>query len=109
VVRGILTEGEAFAGIEIENTQTGEKSELKLDGMFVAIGQVPENEPFRNVATLSEHGYIEAGEDCIPVGARGGIFAAGDCRTKSVRQITTATADGAVAALAAIRFLDSIK
>ena len=109
VVRGILTEGEAFAGIEIENTRTGEKSELNLDGMFVAIGQVPENEPFRNVATLSEHGYIEAGEDCVPTGARGGIFAAGDCRTKSVRQITTATADGSVAALAAIRFLDSIK
>ncbi len=109
VVRGILSKDGTFSGIEIENTETGEKSTLTLDGMFVAIGQVPENEPFASVTTLNDYGYIEAGEDCVPSGATAGIFAAGDCRTKSVRQITTATADGAVAALAAIRFIDSIK
>jgi thioredoxin reductase (NADPH) len=77
--------------------------------MFVAIGQVPENKPFESVAKLNDYGYIEAGEDCLPSGAPEGIFVAGDCRTKAVRQVTTATADGAVAALAACRFVDSLK
>ena len=109
VVRRILSENGEFKGIEIENTESGEKTTLDLDGMFVAIGQVPENEPFKNITTLNDYGYIVAGEDCVPSGASAGIFVAGDCRTKSVRQITTATADGAVAALGAIRFIDSIK
>lgn len=108
VVRGILSENGEFKGIEVENTESGEKSTLALDGMFVAIGQVPENEPFKNITTLNDYGYIVAGEDCVPSGASAGIFVAGDCRTKSVRQITTATADGATAALAAIRFIDSL-
>ena len=109
VVREILSENGVFSGIKVENTETGEKSDLLVDGIFVAIGQVPENEPFRSVTALNDYGYIVAGEDCVPSGAGEGIFVAGDCRTKSVRQITTATADGAVAALAAIRFIDSIK
>ena len=109
VVREILSENGAFSGIKVENTETGAKSDLLVDGIFVAIGQVPENEPFRSVTALNDYGYIVAGEDCVPSGAGEGIFVAGDCRTKSVRQITTATADGAVAALAAIRFIDSIK
>ncbi len=109
VVREILSENGAFSGIKVENTETGVKSDLLVDGIFVAIGQVPENEPFRSVTALNDYGYIVAGEDCVPSGAGEGIFVAGDCRTKSVRQITTATADGAVAALAAIRFIDSIK
>jgi len=72
---------------------------LAIDGIFVAIGQIPSNERFENLVALDSHGYIIAGEDCatnVP-----GIFAAGDCRTKTVRQLTTAAADGAVAALAA--------
>ena len=109
VVREILSENGVFSGIKVENTETGEKSDLLVDGIFVAIGQVPENEPFRSVTALNDYGYIVAGEDCVPSGAGEGIFVAGDCRTKSVRQITTATADGAVAALAAIRFIDSVK
>lgn len=108
VVRGILSENGEFKGIEIENIESGEKSTLAIDGMFVAIGQVPENEPFKNITNLNDYGYIVAGEDCVPSGASAGIFVAGDCRTKSVRQITTATADGATAALAAIRFIDSL-
>ena len=109
VVREILSENGVFSGIKIENTETAEESLLSVDGMFVAIGQVPENEPFKDITALNDYGYIVAGEDCVPSGASAGIFVAGDCRTKSVRQITTATADGAVAALAAIRFIDSIK
>jgi len=108
VVTGIIEDG-SFRGIKIKNTETNVESELMLGGMFVAIGQVPENKPFESVTTLNEYGYIEAGEDCLPSGAPEGIFVAGDCRTKSVRQVTTATADGAVAALAACRFVDSLR
>ena len=108
VVTGIIEDGE-FCGIKIKNNETNIESELMLGGMFVAIGQVPENKPFESVAKLNDYGYIEAGEDCLPSGAPEGIFVAGDCRTKSVRQVTTATADGAVAALAACRFVDSLK
>ncbi len=98
---------EKFRGIIIENTKTGVLTDLDTDGMFVAIGQVPENEPFRDVTALNDYGYIIAGEDCVPEGTRG-IFTAGDCRTKAVRQVTTAAADGAVAALAACRLIESL-
>lgn len=100
--------GDEFRGIKLKNTETGKESELFVDGIFVAIGQKPENEPFADVAKINDWGYIEAGEDCLPSGAPSGIFAAGDCRTKAIRQVTTATADGAVAALAACRFIDSL-
>ena len=106
-VRSILSEDGAFRGIEIVS-DSGESKALEVDGIFVAIGQIPDNEPFKNVANLNSYGYIEAGEDCVPNGKSGGIFVAGDCRTKAIRQITTATADGAVAALAACRFIDSL-
>ncbi len=99
---------EALRSIEIKNPENGEQRVLSVEGMFVAIGQAPENEPFRDVVSLDKWGYVTAGEDCIPDGAPRGIFVAGDCRTKSVRQVTTATADGATSALAAIRLLDEI-
>ena len=111
VVKRILG-GKEFEGIEIENTESGVISELKVDGIFVAIGQVPENEPFSPVVKLNDYGYIESGESCLPTASGSadvnGIFVAGDCRTKTVRQVTTATADGAVSALAACRFIDSL-
>ena len=97
--------GERFIqGIEVENKKTSEKRELKIDGLFVAIGQMPENEIFRDIVTLNKAGYVEAGEDCLT--GTDGIFAAGDCRTKKVRQITTAVSDGAIAALAAIEHVN---
>ncbi len=96
-------------GIRIKNVTTDTESTLELDGVFVAIGQIPENEPFADVIALDERGYIIAGEDCLPDTDCNGIFVAGDCRTKSVRQVTTATADGAVAALAACRYVDSLE
>ncbi len=103
-----ITEEEGkFTGIVYENIDG--KFILKADGMFVAIGQVPQCEPFADVVTLNRWGYAEAGEDCRPESKIEGVFVAGDCRTKSVRQVTTATADGAVAALAACRFVDDIK
>lgn len=72
--------------------------------LFVAIGQVPENGIFASLVDLDKEGYIIAGEDCKT--KTEGLFVAGDCRTKKVRQLTTAGADGAVSALAACAYLD---
>ena len=94
--------------IEIKNTESGEERALDVDGMFVCIGQVPENAPFTDVVKLDNRGYITADEGCVPYGSPDGIFVAGDCRTKEIRQVTTAAADGAVAALAAVKFLEEI-
>ena len=93
-------------GVKVRNTKTEAESEIKVDGVFVAIGQQPENEPFANVAELNDYGYIVSDEKCRT--GTPGVFVAGDCRTKEVRQVTTATADGAVAALAACRFIDNL-
>lgn len=98
-----------LSGISIINTESAEESKLELDGIFVAIGQMPENEPFAELVELNDYGYVKAGEDCMPNTKYEGVFVAGDCRTKSVRQVTTASADGAVAALAACRYVDSLK
>lgn len=105
VVDGIIGD-DKFKGITIKNVATGEVKELLLDGIFVAIGQEPENKPFENIVSLNDYGYINAGENCLPDGSAEGIFVAGDCRSKSVRQVATAIADGAVAAIAACRFID---
>ena len=83
---------------------TNEKS-LSLDGVFVAIGQVPTTKGFDGLVELDEYGYIVAGEDCVT--SCEGVFVAGDCRTKTTRQLVTAAADGATAAEAVNRFLNS--
>ena len=80
---------------------------LDLDAVFVAIGQVPHNEVFANLVQLDDKGYIVAGEDCVT--SCKGVFVAGDCRTKKVRQCTTAVGDGAVAGFSAAMYVDSIK
>ena len=98
----------AFEGLLLRNTETGEETVLNVDGTFVCIGQVPENGAFANVVKLNDFGYVAAGENCLPESTLPGIFVAGDCRTKAIRQVTTATADGAVAALAACRYLDTL-
>ena len=79
---------------------------LDLDAVFVAIGQLPHNEEFANLVQLDDKGYIVASEDCVTTCA--GIFAAGDCRTKKVRQCTTAVGDGAVAGFSAAMYVDSL-
>lgn len=106
ILNSVITElmaGERLEQIRIEDVQTKESRTLSVDGLFVAIGQTPENQAFANIVKLDSQGYIQAGEDCKTSAA--GIFAAGDCRTKTVRQLTTAAADGAVAALAACEYL----
>ncbi|MBR0131599.1 MAG: thioredoxin-disulfide reductase [Lachnospiraceae bacterium] len=97
---------ETVSGLEVKNVKTGEKRILDVSGIFVAIGQVPQNELFKDLVTLDSSGYVVAGEDCRT--SMDGVFVAGDCRTKKVRQLTTAASDGAVAALAACEYVDSI-
>ncbi len=93
--------------IRLEDVRTKEHKELAVEGLFVAVGQTPENQAFVNLVQLDEKGYVVAGEDCRT--ETPGVFVAGDCRTKNVRQLTTAAADGAVAALAAVDYLNTGK
>ena len=100
VVESLLGDTE-LTGIRIKNTT--ESRELTLDGIFVAIGLIPQNDALSGVVTLNDYGYVEADENCRT--NVDGIFVAGDCRSKRIRQVATACADGAVAALAACDFL----
>ena len=95
-------------GIDIRcfHTLNDMRDRLTVSGVFVAIGQVPNNDIFAEFATLDEQGYFVANED-MSVDTPG-LFVAGDCRAKSVRQVATAIADGAVAAVSACRYIDTI-
>ncbi len=95
----------ALTGIHLQNTQEKTVSRFDVDGIFVAIGMQPENEPFADVCELDDAGYIVSDESCLT--KTPGIFAAGDCRQKAVRQITTAAADGTAAALAACKYIEA--
>jgi thioredoxin reductase (NADPH) len=94
---------EALTGITLTG-KDGSTRELPVEGLFVAVGQVPDNAPFAQLADLDPAGYFLAGEDCLT--KTPGVFAAGDCRSKDLRQLTTAAADGSVAATAACLWLD---
>ncbi len=89
--------------IEVTDKNTGAVTKIELNGLFVAVGRIPENQNFASLIDLDGSGYIKAGENCLTNVP--GIFAAGDNRVKNVRQLVTATADGAVAATEAIRFV----
>ena len=93
----------SLEAITVENIKTNDKRELSINGIFVAIGQMPENEIFSPLINLDKAGYIIAGEDCKT--NVDGIFVAGDCRTKKIRQLATAASDGAIAALAACEYI----
>jgi len=103
LVDAYLTDGEELTGLRIRNDLTGETKELKVDGAFLAVGLMPENEAFASLADLNDWGYFDCGEDCTT--KTPGVFVAGDCRSKRIRQVTTAAGDGAVAAMAACRYL----
>lgn len=94
---------ETLSAISLRNAK-GEERNLPLDGMFVAIGLEPCNKPFQNLSALDAKGYFDADETCRT--RTPGVFVAGDCRSKTIRQIATAIADGASAAIAACRFLE---
>jgi len=95
---------EKVQGLKVKNVKTEEEQVLPVDGVFVAIGQMPDNGAFADLIHLDDKGYVSAGEDCLTVAE--GIFVAGDCRTKKVRQLATAVSDGAVAALAAVEYIN---
>ena len=90
--------------IEVTDKISGRVREIELNGLFVAVGRVPENQNFANLVELDEAGYIVAGEDCRTKCA--GVFVAGDNRTKTLRQLVTATADGAMAATEAVKYIN---
>lgn len=93
--------------ITLRQTKTGEKSSLPVQGVFVAVGIQPNSELFRGLVNMDEGGYIRAGEDCVT--DTPGVFAAGDVRTKMLRQVITAAADGANAVVSAERYLYQLK
>ena len=97
--------GERVEGVTVETD--GETRALAVDGVFIAVGIQPNSEAFRGVVDTDESGFIRAGEDCVTSAA--GIFAAGDVRTKPMRQIVTAVADGAVAVQAAEAYLGAAR
>ena len=105
-VKAILGD-KTFEGITIKKESDQYTTNLALDGMFVAIGLVPQNENFADIISLDERGYADYGENCETFTE--GVFVAGDCRKKIIRQVTTASSDGAVAALSACKYIDSLK
>ena len=96
----------ALSGLKLRNEVTGEESSIRVDGAFLAVGLMPENDAFKSLANLNEWGYFASGEDCLT--ATEGVFVAGDCRSKRIRQVVTASADGAVAAMAACRYIEAM-
>ena len=93
---------EQTEALKVRNVKTGEAGHLDIDGLFIAVGITPSSQAFAGLVEM-DHGYIRAGEDCassVP-----GIFAAGDVRTKQLRQIITAAADGANAVTSVERYL----
>jgi len=100
-----LNAGKRLESIEVTD-KDGAVSTLAVSGLFIAVGRIPENQSFAGVIPLDEAGYAVAGEDCrtgVP-----GVFVAGDNRTKAVRQLVTAAADGAVAATAAVQYISEL-
>lgn len=93
-------------GVALRDLKSGREFNLPVEGLFLAVGQEPHNGQFADLIRLTAGGYVDAGEDCrtnVP-----GVFVAGDCRVKEVRQLTTAVGDGAVAALAACKYVDGL-
>lgn len=104
VVTGYEAVDGALTGLRLHNEATGQTRSISVDGAFLAVGLIPENGAFAHLAQTDEQGYFASGEDCRT--GTEGVFVAGDCRSKTVRQVVTAAADGAVAAMAACRYLD---
>ena len=104
LVVGYESKDGSLSGVRVRSEETGEEQLIAADGAFLAVGLVPENGAFSQLAQLDDRGYFASGEDCVTVTE--GVFVAGDCRSKTIRQVVTASADGAIAAMAACRYLD---
>ena len=105
-INALETENGELKGVSIEAREGGTQETVACDGLFVAIGLIPENGAFEELAQLNNYGYFDSDEQCTT--KTPGVFVAGDCRSKSVRQLTTAAGDGATAALAACRYIDAL-
>lgn len=106
ITSSVITEllgDDELNGVIIKN-DSGDTRTLLVDGLFVAIGLIPQNEAFANVLKLNAYGYADTDESCVT--ETKGIFVAGDCRSKRIRQVATACADGAIAALAACDYVE---
>ena len=102
-VKRLESDASGLTGVVVAN-KDGEERTLKVDGLFVAIGQAPDNQAFSDLVELDGKGYISAGESTLT--KTPGIFTAGDCRPKAIRQLSTAASDGAVAGLAAVSYIN---
>ncbi len=105
VVEKILGQDQV-SQLEVKNVKTEESKTLEIDGVFVAVGNIPTSEVYKETIKMDKNGYIIAGEDCktnVP-----GVFAAGDIRTKELRQIITAASDGANAITAVEKYLNTL-
>ena len=100
-----LNTKDKLESIEVTNND-GNKKTLEVDGLFIAVGRIPENQNFAKIINLDASGYIIASENCHT--NIDGIFVAGDNRVKEVRQLVTATSDGAIAAIEAIKYINNI-
>ena len=103
LVDGYVTENGKLTGLKLKK-DSSEKMEISVDGVFLAVGLEPRNGAFAELADLNGWGYFDSAEDCTT--RTPGLFVAGDCRSKRIRQVVTASADGAVAAMAACNYLD---
>jgi thioredoxin reductase (NADPH) len=102
----VMSDNRGVNGLEVKNKFSGEKSVLEVEGVFFAIGVIPKAHFLADVLDLNEDGYIVTDTECrtsIP-----GVFAAGDVRNKTLKQIATAVGDGAVAAITAEKYLDEL-
>ena len=95
-----------LTGLKFEHTRTNEPFSINCDAVFIAIGQVPNNERYSNLVDIDERGYIVSTDTTTKTP---GLYVAGDCRTKHVRQLTTAVGDGAIAAMNAVNYINNLK
>ena len=103
-----LTDDEGtLKGLVFRNTKDDSEKRYDVKGCFIAVGQIPCNDAIKDLVDLDKGGYVVAGEDTLTKTA--GLFVAGDCRSKRIRQVTTACADGSVAAIAAASYIDALK
>jgi thioredoxin reductase (NADPH) len=102
----VLSDNRGVNGLEVQNKISGEKSVLEVEGVFFAIGVIPKAHFLADVLDLNEDGYIVTDTECRT--SMPGVFAAGDVRNKTLKQIATAVGDGAVAAITAEKYLDEL-
>lgn len=105
IVEELRSENDELSAIVVKDLKSGESKTMALAGLFAAVGQAPQSAPFAQLVA-TQGGYYDAGEDCCSNAE--GVFVAGDGRVKTVRQLTTAVGDGAVAGLAACKYVDSL-